>query len=140
MLILDTNVVSELMKGSSGEPHVRKWLDSQSVETLYLTATVLAELVIGVELLPEGKRKQGLAALLRDFVEEVIENRVLPFDASTARSYASIVSRTRDLGFPMPVADGQIAATAEVHGFTVATRDTGPFKAAGVAFLNPWEL
>ena len=77
---------------------------------------------------------------MREFVEAKIENRVLSFDEVAARAYASIVNRARTLGYSMPVADGQIAAVAAVHGFAVATRDTQPFEAAGVEVLNPWEL
>ena len=139
MIILDTNVVSETMR-PAGALEVRRWLDAQSPQTLYLTATVLSELLVGIELIPDGRRKQGLAGVLREFVEAKIENRVLSFDEVAARAYASIVNRARTLGYSMPVADGQIAAVAAVHGFAVATRDTQPFEAAGVEVLNPWEL
>jgi toxin FitB len=139
MIILDTNVVSETMR-AAGAQEVRRWLDAQSPQTLYLTATVLSELLVGIELIPDGRRKQGLAGVLHEFVEAKIENRVLAFDEVAARAYASIVIRARTLGYSMPVADGQIAAVAAVHGFAVATRDTQPFEAAGVEVLNPWEL
>lgn len=139
MIILDTNVVSEVMR-PAGMQKVRHWLDAQSTQSLYLTATVLSELLVGIELIPDGRRKQGLAGVLREFVEAKIENRVLSFDEVAARAYASIVNRARTLGYSMPVADGQIAAVAAVHGFAVATRDTQPFEAAGVEVLNPWEL
>jgi predicted nucleic acid-binding protein len=139
MIILDTNVVSETMR-AAGAQEVRRWLDAQSPQTLYLTATVLSELLVGVELISDGRRKQGLAGVLHEFVEAKIENRVLAFDEVAARAYASIVIRARTLGYSMPVADGQIAAVAAVHGFAVATRDTQPFEAAGVEVLNPWEL
>jgi predicted nucleic acid-binding protein len=139
MIILDTNVVSETMR-AAGAQEVRRWLDAQSPQTLYLTATVLSELLVGIELIPDGRRKQGLAGVLHEFVEAKIENRVLAFDEVAARAYASIVIRARTLGYSMPVADGQIAAVAAVHGFAVATRDIRPFEAAGVEVLNPWEL
>jgi toxin FitB len=139
MIILDTNVVSETMR-AAGAQEVRRWLDAQSPQTLYLTATVLSELLVGIELIPDGRRKQGLAGVLHEFVEAKIENRVLAFDEVAARAYASIVIRARTLGYSMPVADGQIAAVAAVHGFAVATRDTQPFEAAGVEVLNLWEL
>jgi toxin FitB len=139
MIILDTNVVSETMR-AAGAQEVRRWLDAQSPQTLYLTATVLSELLVGIELIPDGRRKQGLAGVLHEFVEAKIENRVLAFDEVAARAYASIVIRARTLGYSMPVADGQIAAVAAVHRFAVATRDIRPFEAAGVEVLNPWEL
>src|ERR1700722_20347865 len=119
MIILDTNVVSEIMR-PAGMQKVRHWLDAQSMQSLYLTATVLSELLVEIEMIPDGRRKQGLAGVLGEFVEARIEKRVLPFDEVAARVYASMVSRARVMGYSIPVADGQIAAVAAVHGFAVA--------------------
>ncbi len=138
MIVLHTNVVSEPMR-LAGNPNVRAWLDRQVAETLYLTATSLAELLLGIELLPEGKRKEGLATALADLMATIFGSRVLPFDRHAAEVYAPIVSRARASGTSISVADGQIAAIASVWGFTVATRDTAPFLAAGVPVINPWE-
>lgn len=138
MIVLDTNVVSEPMR-LAGNPNVRAWLDRQVAETLYLTATSLAELLLGIEVLPEGKRKEGLAAALADLMATLFSSRVLPFDQHAAAAYAPIVSRARARGTAISVADGQIAAIASVCGFTVATRDTAPFLAAGVPVINPWD-
>ncbi len=138
MIILDTNVVSEPMK-SNGNLAVQTWLDRQAVETVYLTATSLSELLVGIEILPEGKRKEGLDAALSELVEMLFGSRILPFDQHAAMAYAHLVSRARASGHLISVADGQIAAIATVHGFSVATRDTAPFVAAGVPVINPWE-
>jgi toxin FitB len=138
MIILDTNVVSEPMK-PNGDPAVRAWLDRQVAETLYLTATSLSELLTGVELLPEGKRKQGLAAALSGLMLRLFGSRILPFDQQAAITYASLIGQAKAIGHPISVADGQIAAIAKTHGFTVATRDTTPFTSVGVSILNPWE-
>jgi|SRR5665213_138009 len=139
MIILDTNVVSEPMK-PDGHPGVQAWLDDQIAETLYLTSSSLAELLHGVEVLPDGKRKEGLAAALSDLLTTLFGARILAFDQQAARMYAGRVSRARATGRPISMADGQIAGIAAVHGFTVATRDTTPFVAAGIPVLNPWEL
>jgi len=139
VIILDTNVVSEPMK-PHGHHEVQSWLDEQVAETLYITTVSLAELLLGVELLPEGKRKEGLAAALRDLVMTLFGARVLPFDLPAATMYASRISRARAAGRPISMGDGQIAAIAAVHGFAVATRDTAPFIAAGVPVVNPWEI
>ena len=139
MIILDTNVVSEPMR-LNGNPSVRAWLDSQVAETLYLTATSLSELLVGIAVLPRGKRRQGLDAALGELVDMLFGSRVLAFDQQAARAYAPLVSQARSVGSLISVADAQIAAIATVHGFTVATRDTAPFMAAGVPFINPWEL
>ena len=138
MIVLDTNVVSEPMR-PNGNPAVRTWLDQQVAETLYLTATSLAELLMGVEILPGGKRREGLATALSELIESLFESRILPFDQQAAGAYAPLVGRARAAGQIVSVADGQIAAIATLHGFAVATRDTAPFVAAGVPVINPWE-
>ncbi len=139
MIILDTNVVSEPMK-AGGDRRVRDWLDDQFAETLYLTSISLSELLLGVEVLPDGKRKEGLAAALTELLVQLFGPRILPFDQQAATVYATRVSRARASGRAISMADGQIAAIAAVHGFTVATRDTAPFIAAGVLVVNPWEI
>lgn len=138
MIILDTNVVSEPMK-PSGSAVVRTWLDQQVVETLYLTATSLSELLLGVELLPEGRRKKGLDDALSELMVNLFRSRILPFDRPAAAMYARLIGRARAGGHAVSVADGQIAAIAAVHGFTIATRDTSPFSAVGVPVIDPWE-
>ncbi len=138
MIILDTNVVSEPMR-PSGDPLVQDWLDNQAVETLYLTATSLSELLVGIESLPNGRRKTGLADGLERMLLNLFGPRVLPFDRDAALACAPLIRRARAAGRAISVADGQIAAIAVVHGFTVATRDTGSFVAAGVPVINPWE-
>ena len=138
MIILDTNVVSEPMK-PNGNPAVKTWLDQQVAETLYLTATSLSELLVGIEILPDGKRKEGLDVALSELMVRLFESRILPFDQQAAMAYASLVGRARAGGRLISVADGQIAAIATVHGFTIATRDTAPFVAVGVPVINPWE-
>src|SRR5262249_53200942 len=123
-----------------GDRRVRDWLDDQIAETLYLTSISLSALLLGVQLLPDGKRKEGLAAALTELLTELFGPRILPFDQQAATLYAARVSRARASGRPIFMADGQIAAIAAVHGFTVATRDTAPFIAAGVPVVNPWEI
>jgi hypothetical protein len=138
MIILDTYVVSEPMRAQAN-PSVQDWLDRQAAETLYLTATNLSELLFGIELLPDGRRKTEMAAALQKLLSRLFESRILAFDQAAAAAYALLVSRARAKGLAISVADGQIAAIAAVHGFTIATRDTAPFLAAGVPVINPWE-
>ena len=138
MILLDTNVVSEPMR-PNGSPAVRAWLDRQVAETLYLTATSLSELLVGIEILPKGKRKGGLDTALSELLDTLFGSRILPFDRTAAIAYAPLVRRARKGGRSISAADGQIAAIAAVHGLTVATRDTAPFIAAGVPVTNPWE-
>ena len=137
MIILDTNVVSEPMK-ANGAPSVVDWLDRQAVETLYLTAANLAELLVGVETMPVGNRREGVGAALTALISKLFGSRILPFDEDAARTYANLVARARAKGVALSVADAQIAAIATVRGFAVATRDTAPFVAAGVPIIDPW--
>ncbi len=138
MIILDTNVISEPMKPNSN-PAVTAWLDRQLAETLYLTATSFSELLVGIEILPDGKRKQELSTALKELIIKLFGPRILPFDQQAAIAYAPLIGRAKLKGHSISVADGQIAALASVHGFTIATRDVAPFVAAGVPIINPWE-
>ncbi|ANE54670.1 type II toxin-antitoxin system VapC family toxin [Methylomonas sp. DH-1] len=137
MIVLDTNVISEAMRP---EPHpaVLAWLNEQVAETLYLSTVTLAELLFGIAALPAGKRKDMLTKILEGLLQ-LFGDRVLPFDTDAARQYAelAITARTGGRGFPTP--DGYIAAIAASRGFAVASRDTAPYKAAGVSVINPWE-
>jgi predicted nucleic acid-binding protein len=137
MIVLDTNVISEPMK-RHGDAAVRQWLDQQVAETLYLTAVSLSELLLGLAMLPPGRRKQSLDAALTELIEQLFATRILPFDQRAAIVYARLVGQARAAGRPVSVADGQIAAIATAHGFAVATRDTEPFTALGVSVINPW--
>lgn len=137
MIVLDTNVVSEAMKPEP-QPRVRAWLDKQVAETLYLSSVTVAELGFGIAVLPEGKRKQLLAAAV-DGLLALFSGRVLPFDLDAARAYAQLAASARAQGRGFPTPDGYIAAIAGSRGFVVASRDTTPFEAAGVEVINPWE-
>lgn len=136
MIVLDTNVVSEAMKPEPA-PAVRDWLDEQAAETLYLSSVTVAELLFGIAALPDGRRKQKLAATL-DGMLGLFDGRILPFDTAAARHYADLAVAARKAGKGFPTPDGYIAAIATVHGFKVATRDDSAFVAAGVAVIDPW--
>ena len=137
MILLDTNVVSELSK-PTGDARVLEWLNSQPERNLFLTAITLAEILEGVSLLPDGKRKQMLRVTINEAVARFV-NPVLPFGRQAAEVYATLVVRAKAKNYTLPIADAQIAAIAASQGFTVATRDVAPFRAAGVAVINPWE-
>ncbi|MGD0789220.1 MAG: type II toxin-antitoxin system VapC family toxin [Terracidiphilus sp.] len=139
MIVLDTNVISEPMKARAN-PAVAAWLDRQAAETLYLTTINLSEMLLGVELLPDGKRKRAMAVAMQELLAGLFGTRFLAFDREAAAVYSLLVARATAKGSAVGVADGQIAAIAAVHGFTVATRDTAPFLAAGVPVVNPWKI
>ncbi len=138
MIVLDTNVVSEGLRPHR-DSNVANWLNRRYPETLFLTAVSLAELLLGVELLPVGRRKNDLAAKLDAGLLSLFGPRVLSFDHDAAIAYAALVGRARKRGVAISVPDGQIAAIALARGFAVATRDIEPFRAAGVDIVNPWD-
>ncbi len=137
MILLDTNVVSEPLRHAP-DARVIAWIDAQAMETLFLSAITVAELRAGVALLPAGKRRSGLHANLEERVLPLFAGRVLPFDLGCTKSYAALLAKARTIGLAIATADGCIAAIAVAHGFTVATRDTRAFEAAGAAVIDPW--
>jgi len=136
MILLDTNVISEAMKPDSN-PVVRRWLDAQPAEALYVSSVTVAELSFGVSTLPKGKRKQRLTAAV-DGVVELFADRVLSFDALAALRYGALAAKARACGRGVPTPDGYIAAIAAAHDFAVATRDPGAFAAVGLTVIDPW--
>ena len=135
MILVDTNVISETLR-QQPDPAVVRWMDAQSIETLYLSAVTVAELRYGIAVLPEGRRRQVLHSGLEQSVLPLFEGRILPFDGAAAISYAELMAAARGRG--VSAADGYIAATAHAAGLMVATRDTSPFEAVGLAVVNPW--
>jgi len=137
MILLDTNVMSEPLR-QAPESRVIEWIDAQPMETLFLSAITVAELRAGVALLPAGKRRAGLQDNLEKRVLPLFAGRVLPFDLACTPAYAALMAKGRSAGPTIATADGYIAAIAVANNFAVATRDTGPFEAAGVTVINPW--
>lgn len=138
MIVLDTNVISEPLRPLA-DPKVAAWLDHQPNESLYLCAPVLMEILLGIALLPDGKRKRSMAATAQALLARFFANRFLSFGREAAVAYASLASRASAKGFTISVGDGQIAAIAATHGFAVATRDATPFLAAGIPVIDPWK-
>ena len=136
--MLDTNLVSE-PKRPMPDPNVVAWYAHQPVGSLYLTSTVVAELSFGIELLPDGRRRRGLEAWLRERVLHAFEGRVLPFDVEDALLCGRLLAAARRQGRPARVGDAEIAAVTVRHGFTLATRNTEDFASFGVPLLNPWQ-
>ena len=138
MILLDTNVVSEPLRAAP-DARVVKWIDSQLLETLFLSAITVAELRAGVALLPAGKRRSGLQQNLETRLLRLFAGRVLPFDLGCTQAYAELMAKARASGLAIASADGYIAAIAAANGLAVATRNTGTFEAAGAAVINPWQ-
>lgn len=136
MIVLDTNVVSELAKPTP-DPTVIAWIDTQS--ELAIAATALAELRFGVARLPDGKRRTALSEAIDRFVADDLQGLVLAFDSACADAYGLIVAARERAGRPIGLADAQIAATCSVHNAVLATRNTKDFQGTAIALLNPWD-
>jgi predicted nucleic acid-binding protein len=139
MIVLDTNVISELWKAAP-EPNVLAWIDAQMVETLYLSAITVAELRFGLAAMPAGRRRAIYQERLEGEVLPAFTSRVLPFDLDASLAYANLMAQAKAAGKAIGKADGYIAAIAAARGLMVATRDASPFEAAGLNIINPWEI
>ena len=138
MILLDTNVLSELMRPSP-EFQVVRWLDGISEMDVWVSAITVSEIRLGIALLPEGRRRALLMASADQMFQDEFENRCLPFDCEAAQEYARIVAKRKQVGSPVSVEDAQIAAVAQIAGLTLATRNTKDFSdIEGLALVNPW--
>lgn len=138
MIVLDTNVVSETMRPMPNQ-NVVDWLNQQDMQTLYLTAVSLAELRFGIALLSDGKTKTDLSDRLERMLASVFPNRIIPFTTEAAKAFAERMVGARRKGRAVGFQDGMIAASVAAKGFTIATRDTAPFLAMDVPFINPFD-
>ena len=137
MIVLDTNVLSELMRT---QPHqaVLAWAAAQPRTTLYTTSINRAEILYGIAALPEGRRRTALAEAAAAMFDEDLAGRVLPFDGAAASHYAQLVAGRRAAGAPIEAFDALIAATARVVGAAVATRDVDGFRDCDLTVIDPW--
>jgi toxin FitB len=138
MIVLDTNVISELMR-SEPHPAVFAWAAAQPRASLYTTSINCAEILFGIRALPEGKRRSALADAAALMFDQDFDGRILAFDALAASRYSEIVVGRRLAGTPIEAFDALIAATASVARAAVATRDIAGFEGCGLALVNPWE-
>ena len=137
MIILDTNVVSEVLKPSP-DPNVIAWVDAQDAAGITITAITAAELRAGVALLPRGRRKTAVAARVEAVLEGTFADYVLPFDVDSSGHYAAVLAARRRVGRPISALDAQIAAICLQHDAVLATRHTGDFARTGARLVDPW--
>lgn len=137
MIILDTNVVSELMKASPAQ-RVVAWMTRQSTMSLYTTSVTQAEVLHGIALLPAGKRQKAFEEAAKAMFERAFDGRILPFGSDAAYPYARIAAERRRAGRPIAQLDAQIAAIARAAGAAIATRDTADFEGCGLVVIEPW--
>ncbi len=139
MFVLDTNVVSELMRDRP-DTGVLTWLDSQDTGSLFITAVTEAEIRTGISILPDGQRRRMLNAAAERVFTAFFDDRVLAFDSVAAQFYALIATDRRAAGHPISQADCQIAAIARSCDIPVATRNVSDFEECGIEVFNPWAV
>ena len=139
MILVDTNVISELWKPRPNAS-VLAWMDAQPIEALYLSAITVAELRFGLATMPKGRRQSIFQDRLEQEILPALKGRVLAFDLDTSHAYSVLMARAQSEGKSISKADGYIAATARPRALKVATRDVAPFQAAGLTVINPWDF
>lgn len=137
MIVLDTNVVSELMKPAPAD-RVVKWVASQTASSLYTTSITQAEILHGVLLLPAGKRRKAFEEAAEAMFDEDFAGRILPFGSDAAPFYAEIAAERRRRGRPISQFDAQIAAISRASGAELATRNVSDFEHCKIEVMDPW--
>jgi predicted nucleic acid-binding protein len=137
MIIVDTNVLSEPMRRTP-ERRVMAWIAARPAALLYTTAVTEAEILLGIQLLPKGRRRDALHSAAEAIFDEEFSARVLVFDSAAAVEYAEIVAERKRRGRPIDHIDAQIAAITRAHGATLATRSIADFAHCGIDLIDPW--
>jgi len=137
MIILDTNVLSELMRPTP-TPGVVAWVARQPAAELFTTSITEAEIFYGIELLSKGKRREGLLAAAEAMFAEDLAGRIFGFESEAARVFSKIAAHRCALGRPINHADAQIAAIARVRGAKLATGNVADFEDCGLDVVDPW--
>ncbi len=137
MILLDTNVVSEIIRPEPS-PAVLQWMSDQQGLELFITAVTKAEILYGVEILAKGKRRKLLESTLEGMFDVDFGGRILAFDSACAGVFAEIAAARKRMGRPISVFDAQIAAIARVHRAKLATRNVSDFEHCQLSIINPW--
>jgi predicted nucleic acid-binding protein len=138
MFVLDTNILSAVM-GSRPVAEVATWIAAQPEEQLFTTSVCQAEILAGIEMLPEGRRRRILETAAKAIFVSAFDGRILPFDERSAPFYAEIFAARRHAGKPTATTDLMIAAIARAQEATVVTRNMSDFEGCGLTLINPWE-
>lgn len=139
MIVLDTNVLSELMRPEP-DASLLEWLASQPSASIFTTTVTQAEILYGIALLPEGKRRDGLLEAARAMFDEDLVGHVLSFDRDAALAYAEVAAHRRLVGKPISQFDAQIAAIARSRGAQLATRNARDFDDCDLTVIDPWAV
>ena len=135
--MLDTNVLSAIMRAEP-DPAVAAWVTARRADQLFTTTICRAEILAGIAVLPDGRRRAALAAAAAAIFAQDFADRVLAFDAAAAVAYAEIIAARRRAGRPAPTLDVMIAAIARAHGAGVVTGNVDDFAGCGVDIVDPW--
>ncbi|KOR31864.1 plasmid stabilization protein [Achromatium sp. WMS3] len=139
MILLDTNVVSEVMRPKPANT-VLTWLDHHSDGKLLISSITIAEICYGLRILTLGQRRHILETKFEQFITKGFAGRIINFDETAARIYAEIMSLRKEKGHIMSFPDGQIAAIAKVNQLILATRNINDFEDCGIELINPFDL
>lgn len=139
MIVLDTNIVSEMMRSRPDE-NVMAWLNAQAREALHTTSITVAEISYGLAITPVGDRGRTLRERFERLLDLLFHQRILSFDECAARRYGEVMGYRKSLGRPMSIPDGQIAAIVRLHGCRLATRNIRDFEVSGVDVVNPFDI
>lgn len=137
MILLDTNIISELMKPVPAAK-VMYWLDKEEVTELFISTITIAEIAYGINALAKGRRKQSLEDAFYKAINESFKHRHLYFDENAAHAYGKLMAKRKEQGKPLSILDGQIAAIATVHGAAIATRNVKDFSNLNLELINPF--
>lgn len=139
MIVLDTNVISEVMRPEPNK-QVVKWLQTQRIQEIFTTVIAEAELFKGIELMADGKRRHAFLNAIEQFLRIDMGNRILPFDRAAARLFGTIFAQRKTKGRPITPLDTEIAAIVRANNGILATRNTRDFESCGIDLINPWHL
>lgn len=139
MIVLDTNVLSELMR-TRPDARVINWVDAQAFERPVITAVTVAEILYGIARLPAVNKQRQLEMMADGLINEDFAGRILSFDLPAARQYAEIVADRKRIGRPLHTADAMIASVCRAHGANLATRNVRDFEGTGVVVTDPWAI
>lgn len=138
MLLLDTNLVSELMRPQP-EARILDWVAAQPLSEMAISTITVMEIRFGIALLPQGRRRADLDTKFRQLLAQGFADRILSFDQAAADACAAIRAARQRMGRPITPEDGMIAAIAKAQGAAIVTRDVGGFEGCGVTLINPWQ-
>ncbi len=139
MIILDTNIISELMK-TAPDPRVITWIDQQDAMALFTTSITIAEIMYGLGVLPDSRRRILLKEAFDRVLTRAFKHRILVFDEAAAHFYGQLMGHRKTIGHPLGVLDGQIAAMTRANQMSLATRNTRDFSDCELTLINPFEM